>query len=167
MAKTRLSAATFVTRGYGQVEPNHLSAQRTGQIYAQLPLASTVTKLENGQFAKYDLSAGAVNFSGKGELMLVYNSPKHYAVEDADNDYCITSPELPRLMKTNIGDIITTNTITGSNETVVKDAVLVPDSSTGILAVKSTPAATDMQWLVVKVYTLADGQAAAKLVRIN
>ena len=23
--------------GYGQVEPNHLSAQRTGQIYAQLP----------------------------------------------------------------------------------------------------------------------------------
>ena len=23
--------------GFGQVEPNHLSAQRTGQIYAQLP----------------------------------------------------------------------------------------------------------------------------------
>ena len=23
--------------GYGQVEPNHLSAQRNGQIYAQLP----------------------------------------------------------------------------------------------------------------------------------
>ena len=34
MAKTRLSKATGVTYGYGQVEPNHLSAQRTGQIYA-------------------------------------------------------------------------------------------------------------------------------------
>ena len=26
--------------GFGQVEPNHLSAQKTGQIYAQLPAAS-------------------------------------------------------------------------------------------------------------------------------
>jgi hypothetical protein len=40
--------------GYGQVEPNHLSAQRTGQIYAQLPAASDLTTLENGQFVKYD-----------------------------------------------------------------------------------------------------------------
>ena len=37
MAKTRLSNATYVERGYGQVEPNHLSARRNGQIYAQLP----------------------------------------------------------------------------------------------------------------------------------
>lgn len=28
------SQASFVEFGYGQVEPNHLSAQRTGQIYA-------------------------------------------------------------------------------------------------------------------------------------
>jgi len=35
MAKTRLSEkALYVERGYGQVEPNHLSAQRNGQIYA-------------------------------------------------------------------------------------------------------------------------------------
>ena len=48
MAKTRLSKATYVTRGYGQVEPNHLSAQRTGQIYAQLPAAADIDVLENG-----------------------------------------------------------------------------------------------------------------------
>jgi hypothetical protein len=48
MAKTRLSTATYVERGYGQVEPNHLSAQRTAQIYAQLPAASTIEVLENG-----------------------------------------------------------------------------------------------------------------------
>ena len=32
-----VEAGGYVTYGYGQVEPNHLSAQRTGQIYAQLP----------------------------------------------------------------------------------------------------------------------------------
>ena len=43
MASTRLSpVATYVERGYGQVEPNHLSAQRTGQIYAQLPAVDTI-----------------------------------------------------------------------------------------------------------------------------
>lgn len=71
MAKTRLSPkATYVARGYGQVEPNHLSAQKTAQIYAQLPAAADIELLENGQFATYDYAAedgGAVNFNGKGE----------------------------------------------------------------------------------------------------
>ena len=40
--------------GFGQVEPNHLSAQRTGQIYAQLPAKSDINILENGQFVKYN-----------------------------------------------------------------------------------------------------------------
>ena len=40
--------------GYGQVEPNHLSAQRTGQIYAQLPCEDSIEVLENGQFVNYD-----------------------------------------------------------------------------------------------------------------
>lgn len=40
--------ATIKRIGFGQVEPNHLSAQRTGQIYAQLPAANTITQLENG-----------------------------------------------------------------------------------------------------------------------
>ena len=29
--------ATIKRVGFGQVEPNHLSAQRNGQVYAQLP----------------------------------------------------------------------------------------------------------------------------------
>ena len=83
MAKTKLSAATFVERGYGQVEPNHLSAQRTAQIYAQLPAKSDIDILENGQFVKYDYAAngngiGEVNFTGEGEWMLVYNEIKLY-----------------------------------------------------------------------------------------
>ena len=55
MATTRLSEkALYVDRGYGQVEPNHLSAQRTGQIYAQLPARADIGLLENGQFVKYN-----------------------------------------------------------------------------------------------------------------
>ena len=42
--------AILEKKGYGQVEPNHLSAQRTGQIYAQTPVAADIEVLENGAF---------------------------------------------------------------------------------------------------------------------
>ena len=77
------SKAGYVEFGYGQVEPNHLSAQRTGQIYAQLPANKNINVLEQGQFVKYDYAAngngiGEVNFTGEGEWMLVYNEIKLY-----------------------------------------------------------------------------------------
>lgn len=77
------SQAEYVDFGFGQVEPNHLSAQRTGQIYAQLPAAPAITMLEQGQFVKYDYAAnengiGEVNFTGNGEWMLVFNEIKLY-----------------------------------------------------------------------------------------
>ena len=77
------SQASYVEFGYGQVEPNHLSAQRTGQIYAQLPAAPSINILEQGQFVKYDYAAngngiGEVNFTGAGEWMMVYNEIKLY-----------------------------------------------------------------------------------------
>lgn len=77
------SQAKYVEFGYGQVEPNHLSAQRTAQIYAQLPAKPEIEMLENGQFVKYDYAAndngiGEVNFTGAGEWMLVYNEIKLY-----------------------------------------------------------------------------------------
>jgi hypothetical protein len=40
------SQAKYVEMGYGQVEPNHLSAQRTAQIYAQLPADPSIEVLE-------------------------------------------------------------------------------------------------------------------------
>ena len=64
--------------GFGQVEPNHLSALRTGQIYAQLPAADSINILENGQFVKYNYADGVVDFTGEGEWMLVYNEVKLY-----------------------------------------------------------------------------------------
>ena len=77
------SQAKYVEFGYGQVEPNHLSAQRTGQIYAQLPAAPAIELLEQGQFVKYNYAAngngiGQCDFEGAGEWMLVYNEIKLY-----------------------------------------------------------------------------------------
>ena len=70
--------ATIKKIGYGQVEPNHLSAQRTAQIYAQLPAAKEIEVLENGQYVKYDYKANEVNFKGEGEWMMVFNEVKLY-----------------------------------------------------------------------------------------
>lgn len=74
----------YIDHGFGQVEPNHLSAQRTAQSYAQLPAAASIKVLHQGQFVKYDYANGEVNFTGPGEWMLVYNEIKLY--RDGQND---------------------------------------------------------------------------------
>ena len=79
----------YVEMGYGQVEPNHLSAQRTAQIYAQLPADSEIEVLEQGQFVKYDYAAGLVNFTGAGEWMLVYNEIKLYREHQLDCEFAM------------------------------------------------------------------------------
>ena len=79
----------YVELGYGQVEPNHLSAQRTAQIYAQLPADPSIEVLEQGQFVKYDYAAGLVNFTGKGEWMLVYNETKLYREHQLDCEFAM------------------------------------------------------------------------------
>jgi archaellin len=296
------SQAKYVEFGFGQVEPNHLSAQRTGQIYAQLPAAPAINVLEQGQFVKYDYAAngngiGEVNFTGKGEWMMVYNEIKLYrnhpdgskqwdcefAMVKDDyqariySPYDYEAPELeyhnamylngkdekgntsitvnraitlnadgktvdvagtrinveekegkvvftyngeeyelvngtaenvpvtyayddvtkdvediyewgftndpwkklgiarekkmpagtsmvPRVFKTNVGDIMTTNTI---NETTLAIGdLLTPGATDGILA-KAGADAADMQWQVVKLYDMPDGQKAAKVMRIK
>ena len=162
----------YVERGYGQVEPNHLSAQRNGQIYAQLPMG--VDQLENGQFAKYNYAAGKVNFAGEGEWMLVYNAVKVYEDDTAEADYVMTKPAegtgavigvstdiVPRLFKTNIGDIFTTNAILENTGIEVGETLGI--NTDGCL---STQVATGMQWEIVKVYTMPDGQKGVKIMRI-
>lgn len=87
------SQASYVEYGYGQVEPNHLSAQRTAQIYAQLPADSSIDVLEQGQFVKYDYASGLVNFGSEdhdtGEWMLVYNEIKLYREHQLDCEFAM------------------------------------------------------------------------------
>ena len=167
--------------GIGQVEPNHLSAQRTGQIYAQLPAASAITTLENGQFAKYDYATGEVNYTGAGEWMLVFNEVKLYGSKETYKDFALQKTNYidgvmtPRLFKTNVGDIFTTNTVkkaatsnTGSTtgeDLAVKDTLVV--NAAGYLEKSTSPAAGAMVWEVAKITTMPDGQVAIKVVRIK
>lgn len=182
-------------KGFGQVEPNHLSAQRTGQIYAQLPAEDAIEILENGQYVKYDYANGVVNFTGEGEWMLVVNEiknydPRAYGYKDfamKEGDYTPGSDTIthdglgpfkgqmvPRVFKTNVGDIYTTNCLELANtdrnaEVEMTDlevgAVLAPNEN-GFLAT-AAEGATGMKWQVVKVYTMPDGQPGVKLMRIE
>ena len=161
--------------GYGQLEPNHLSAQRNGQIYAQLPCAESMQTLENASFIKYDYANNECNLTGDGEWMLVYNEVKLYDPRHSYKDFVYRKTDFtdkkmyPRVMKTMPGDIFTTNLVdNGSKDAdlAVKDKLTVA-AGTGVLTYNATPGAADMVWQVVKVYTLADGQKAVKVQRIK
>lgn len=201
--------------GFGQVEPNHLSAQRTAQIYAQLPAADEIEILENGQFVKYNYAhenGGQVDFEGAGEWMMVFNEVKlyegsiyresykdwamikdHYTpgtteiqhggnylgVEDEEGNIPaypvgpgpLRGQMVPRVIKTNVGDIYTTNCLGMGNTSgkakvdgieVELGDVLSPNAE-GFLAADGDGT---IQFQVVKIYTMADGQPAVKLMRI-
>lgn len=167
--------ALLAKQGYGQLEPNHLSAQRNGQIYAQLPCASAMETLENASFIKYDYANNECNLTGEGEWMLVYNEVKLYDPKHSYKDFVYRKADFtdkkmyPRVMKTMPGDIFTTNLVDNGakgSELAAKDKLTVA-AGTGILTYNATPGAADMVWQVVKVYTLADGQKAVKVQRIK
>ena len=164
--------ALLVKQGFGQLEPNHLSAQRNGQIYAQLPCDTSIEVLQNAQFVKYDYANGKVNYTGAGEWMLVYNEVKLYDPRHSYKDFalqkknCVGGEMVPRVMKTMVGDIFTTNLVDLKDK---GDAFEVGDKlvvgTTGILEYSAAPGA-GMVWQVAKVYTMADGQPAVKIQRI-
>jgi len=216
----------FTRNGYGQVEPNQLSAQKTGQIYASLPLDTAVDVLQNGEFMYYDYASGKVSAddsTGIAEPMLVFNEIKLYEPfwrtsykdfamirvnhtdpttgtvtkgenyvtsnlatqgygDGADNVGVAANPVhteypyrmdgfAPRLFKTNIGDIMTTNMVkTGSSVTYAVGDKLVPvkNTTTNTLQLEAdNSATTGMIWVVVKVYTMPDGQDGLKLQRVH
>jgi hypothetical protein len=153
-------------KNYGQVEPNHLSAQRTGQIYAQLPLSLTAfpNGIENGMFAKYDYAKKEVNLTGDGEWMLVYNEVKVYDKRESYADFIMAAGKTPRLFKTNVGDIFTTNKFATEITAGMVNKSFAPNAS-GILAEASEG---DMLWKAVQVYTMPDGTTpGVKLQRVK
>lgn len=190
-------ALTVKRTGFGQVEPNHLSAQRTAQMYAQLPAAADTEILENGQFVKYDYPNGEVNLTGKGEWMLVFNEVKTYddrwresykdfamiksnyteGSDDITHDGLgpLKGQMVPRVFKTNVGDMYTTNAVGGPNTSgkaeyagisVALGDLLKVDATTGFL-VSGGAMTDDMVWQVVKEYTMPDGQPGIKVMRVK
>lgn len=207
----------FTRNGYGQVEPNQLSAQKTGQIYASLPLASDVDILQNGEFMYYDYKSGTVTANGVGEPMLVFNEVKLYEpfwqtsykdfamIRVGDNyvtsrlatagygDGAETEGDdptpghsdwqagyrmdgiAPRLFKTNVGDIFTTNMVeTGAEITYSQGDTLklkkvdkAADKTGNTLVLSKTGNIDALEFVVAKVYTMPDGQPGLKLQRIK
>lgn len=236
--------------GYGQVEPNHLSAQATKEVYAQLPAKKDIEILENGQFAKYNYADEVVDFEGPGEWLLVWNEVKlyrdhqedaefamirdnyqarvyspfggdvdgnpdtawtrqarYYNGVDAEGNDSITLGEgenaktykyddvtaapdmyelhynedpfhieslykekmmpengssmVPRLMKTHVGDIFTTNMI------LDEDVALKDELSPNEKGILSKSGDGSIVWQVVKIYTMPDHQPGVKLMRIK
>ena len=192
-------AATTIKRvGFGQVEPNHLSAQRTAQIYAQLPAKEDIDILENGQYVKYDYAKGVVDFDGPGEWMMVFNEVKLYddRWRESYKDFAMIKEHYtpgsdithegigpfkgqmtPRVIKTNVGDIYTTNAVDAGNTSGKAEYAgidldlgdkLVVNATDGFLKkADGDVASADMVWQVVKVYTMPDGQPAVKVMRIK
>lgn len=197
----------FTRKGWGQVEPNQLSAQKTGQIYASLPLDKKVTVLQNGEFMYYSYADGTVTAEpaeGKmAEPMLVFNevklydepyrtSYKDFAMIRVGDNYVTSALATagygdgaentgahvdtpyrmdgiaPRLFKTNIGDIMTTNMVKTDVEYEVGN-LLAPklNASSHTLVLEIDAAATGMAWQVVKVTTMPDGTAGLKLQRVQ
>ena len=193
-----MAATTVKRKGYGQVEPNHLSGIVTGQIYAQLPAkgntaaagqaSNAITQLEQGQFAKYDYAAGEVNFTGDGEWMLVYNEEKLYDERfQSHKDFVYNVKDFsdgkmyPRLIKTDVGDIMTTNTFEANTSNIAETTGVdlevgnyLQVGSTGFLevaqsgnAAATTMPSDGMVWKVVKIYTMPDSQVGVKIQRVQ
>lgn len=205
----------FKRNGYGQVEPNQLSAQKTGQIYASLPLASDVDILQNGEFMYYDYKSGTVTANGKGEPMLVFNevklyepfwqtSYKDFAMIRVGDNYVTSRLATagygdgaetkggasahsdwqagyrmdgiaPRLFKTNVGDIFTTNMVETGDEITysqgdtlkLKKVAKAADKTGNTLVLSKTGDIDALEFVVAKVYTMPDGQPGLKLQRIK
>ena len=126
-------------KGYGQVERQHMAAPHNGQIYAQLPALNAdgtpIAQLENGQFLKYDYAHGKATTSGDIEWFLVYNEEKLYDERRQNHkDFAMKASDMsdgiiyPRLLRTFVGDIFTTNTFrteaTGSDDNAVPAATV-------------------------------------------
>lgn len=159
-------AVTIARDGYAQVEQNHLSAPRTGQVYAQLPAKEGITKLEQGQYVHYDYAAGNVNFDGAGPWMMVVNEEKLYderhqmhkdfaqLVEDS-----YTGKIVPRVFVMQVGDIYTTNAVAPGSYTVGDELKIGTDG----FPMVGDAAAGDPCLKVVAETVMPDMQPAVKL----
>ena len=244
--------ASFERIGFGQIEPNQLSAIKTGQIYASLPLDPTVKVLQNGQFMYYNYARNMVTADGTtsdaqgaatmSEPYLVYNeikiyedwlSYKDFAMIRVGDNY-VTNPGMvgrltsantdgttygggsmttgapvgtpassgdititpaypgatighteypyrmdgiaPRLLKTNIGDIFTTNTLKAQATEYEEGDIVTPKPlqypigaqtpEYTVLEFDKATNETTMLFVIVKKYTMPDGQRGYKVQRI-
>lgn len=134
--------------------------------------------LKNEDFTTGNFHSGI----GKNEITLDNTTTPPTTSLSADGKFIY-----PRLIGTNVGDVITTNTIhaantsntakvvIGSDTELIVGTYLQPSSSTGFLEVlksngnvtTSLTGVTGMTWKIVRVYTMPDGQTGYKIQRVQ
>lgn len=156
----------------GVVEPNHLSAPRNGQVYAQYAAAAAITELENGMFVKYDAADGNLNMDNAtdGPWYMVFNEEKLYDErKQSHRDYSMKAADftdgkvVPRIFAVQPGDIYTTNTLADAAAYAVGNK-LYPNAS-GLLST-TVPNGKTAFAEIIKEYTLPDGITNGVKIRI-
>lgn len=182
-------AAKFVTKGYGQVEPNRLTGITFGNIEAQAPAyeddtaATPIAELENGMFLSVIADTTETSPMGRIAVLpgaapatskpyLVFSEKKLYDEREGYVDFVDRAKDkvdgllYPRLVGiTPDSCVFTTNTINEDNTAaggglVVGDILYVGDD--GYLT-KTKGTSNVYQFTVTKVYTMPDGQEGVKL----
>lgn len=156
---------TMSHKGHAYIEPNFLSAGRTGQVFASLPAAEGIDVLENGMFAKYDYAAGEVNRKTDNNCpwFLVFNEEKLYDERhQMHRDFAWTRADFydkqlyPRLLAPVLGDVFTTNAVVDGEYS--RGDVLGVDPVTGYLKKDESGFIK-----VASCYTMPDGQPGLKV----
>ena len=145
--------------GYGQIEPNRLTAQKTREVYAQLPAAAALKIIENGMALVYDQVKGEVHPVAKlgDRAGVVMNEViLEEASKTNNSDYVMRSYDAtigqtavaayPRVYALHLGDSFTTN--------VVKEGAAAPKAG------DTFAADTDGYWAPIT----SDAVATAELV---
>lgn len=162
----------FTRVKFGVVELNHMSCSETGRVFGQLPLDGTdpAKVYENGMWLTYDKAAGKVRAPKAGEHPgLVYTTEDFYTADKRGlNNFSMKAGDYPRIGMFAIGDIYTSNTFCYdesdyANEEAISTALgagtpvyVIPDA-TGIPKVTKAKPANGMYGVVVKMYTVPNG----------
>ena len=126
-----------------------------------------------------DYKTGKVNLTGDGEWMMIYYEEKLYDErKQSHKDFAMRSEDftegeiVPRLVSILLGDIFTTNAFVGAaaSDTAKTDGPSLTVGDKLYVAANGYLDSTQADgpvFQVVKEYTLADGQPAVKLMRIE
>ena len=185
-------AAKLVERGFGQVEPNRLTAMIDGKMESQAPAyeansgTTKITQLENGQFLCVVRDAQGVGapmsrvavYPAKAitlaEPFLVFSERKIYDEREMASDFVDKAADkvdgtlYPRLFKLAPGDVYTTNTVNELTADVAAGDILYIGATGYLVKADDDSSPTNIfntvyQFRVDKKYTMPDGQVGVKL----
>lgn len=155
--------------GYGQVEPNRLTAQKTKEVFAQLPADASIALIENGMAMIYNQVEGKVTLpvaDGDAACLVMneiiledphYQSDSDFAmIPFVADKYQTAKAAYPRLYALHVGDTFTTNTCVSG--LALKDTIV---AGTDGYWKKGT--SNKLELAVIAKTTMPDGQEAVKL----